>query len=452
MRFLVLVFDGLRADHVTPELMPNLTRLAGEGVHFPESRSVFPSETRVNQASLITGCHPARHGLVANKFHAPELRPGEMFNTANFEQLDAASKVGRLLDKPSLAERLRAAGGSLAVAGCGTPGGNRLLNLDALDHGEINVSLHGPARSATPDALAAMVERIGPVPRPTLPNTAQLSWLADAYMEFLVPEVDPTVAIVWFSEPDSSYHYRGVGSRAARAAIAACDRELGRLLAWAEGRDINVVVLSDHGHLSTHGGPVGLPARLADAGLGEGVDTVAGLCGSLYLNGADPDPVCRWLSQQTWCGPVFTRAELDRTFPLAAANLDHPRAGDVVFVLSQSMALAHGGPAGVGRHDNADIPAGCGMHGGLTRAELNNVLVLSGPAFGDARRDESPAGIIDVAPTLLARLGIAADGMDGRDLLAATATPTSHRHTGGAHVLSTRRIGESVYLDGAASA
>ncbi|MEQ9643039.1 MAG: alkaline phosphatase family protein [Alphaproteobacteria bacterium] len=447
MKFLVLVFDGLRADHVTPELMPNLSRLAGEGVHFPESRSVFPSETRVNQASLITGCHPARHGLVANKFHAPELRPGEMFNTANYEQLDAATKVGRLLDMPSLAERLRAAGGSLAVAGCGTPGGNRLLNLDALDHGEVNVSLHGPARSATPDALAAMVERIGPVPRASLPNSAQLAWLADAYMDFLVPEVDPTVAIVWFSEPDGSYHYRGVGSRAARAAITACDRELGRLLAWIDGRDINLVVLSDHGHLSTLGGPVGLPAKLARAGLGTDVDAVAGLCGSLYLNGADPDPVCRWLRQQDWCGPVFARGEIDGALPLAAANLDHPRAGDIVFVLAQSMAAANGAPAGVGRHDNGDIPTGCGMHGGLTLAELNNVLVLSGPAFGDARRDETPAGIVDVAPTLLTLLGLPNQGMDGRDLLAPAGPATGQRHATGAHTLTTRQVDGTVYLD-----
>lgn len=451
MKFLIVAFDGLRPDHVTPALMPNLTRLLREGVHFPESRSVFPSETRVNQASLITGCHPARHGLVANKFRDPVLRPGALFNTADYDQLDAAATAGRLLEMPSLAERLRAAGGSLAVAGCGTPGGNRLLNLDALAHGEVNVSLHGPARSATPAVLERLVGRLGPIPPRVLPATAQLAWLTDAYMQVLAPEVAATVTILWFAEPDISYHYRGLVSVEAAAAIRACDLELGRLLAWREtapaGRDLQLVVLSDHGHLSTVGAPVGIADRLAAAGLGAVIDVVPGLCGSLYLNGADPQPICDWLRRQDWCGPLFTRADVEGAFRLAQAGLDHARAGDIVFVLAQSMAAADHGLAGVGRHDNADIPSGGGMHGGLTLAELGNVLLLHGPAFGPPRRDLTPAGIVDVAPTVLHLLGLPDGGMDGRVLTAAAPPAQACRCAAGGITLATRRVGETVYLD-----
>jgi arylsulfatase A-like enzyme len=451
MKLLILALDGLRPDHVTPALMPNLCRLRDAGLYFPESRSVFPSETRVNQASLITGCHPARHGLVANKFRDPVLRPGALFNTASYAELDQASTIGPLLTVPSLAERLRAAGGSLAVAGCGTPGGNRLLNLDARAHGEVNVSLHGPDRSATPDMLAHLVERLGPIPPRALPGTAQLAWLTDAYLQVLGPEVGATVTILWFSEPDSSYHYKGLGSAEAAAAIRACDRELGRLLAWREtapaGRDLQLVVLSDHGHVTTEGPPLDLAAKLAEAGLGAGVDVVPGLCGSLYLNGADPQPICDWLAAQAWCGPLFTRVPVRGAFRLADANLDHVRAGDVVFVLAQSMAVAANGLPGVGRHDNADIPDGGGMHGGLTLAELNNLLLFSGSAFGPARRDPAPAGIVDVAPTILHLLGLPADGMDGRVLTAPAAPATGRTQRAGGITLATRRVGETVYLD-----
>lgn len=450
MRILILALDGLRPDHVTPALMPNLTRLLAEGVHFPDSRAVFPSETRVNQASLITGCHPGRHGLVANKFRDPVLRPGALFNTGNYDELDGASARGRLITAPSLAERLRAAGGSLAVVGSGTPGGNRLLNLDAAAHGEVNVSLHGAAKSATPAMLAMLEARIGPVPPRTVPGDAQLAWIADAYMQVLAPEVDATVTLLWFAEPDNSYHYKGLASAEAATAIRACDRELGRLLAWRatapEGRDLQLVVLSDHGHLTTDGPPLDLPATLAAAGLGAGVDVVPGLCGSLYLNGGDPAPICAWLRAQSWCGPLFTRAEVDGAFRLADANLDHARTGDIVFVLAQSMAMAANGLAGVGRHDNADIPDGGGMHGGLTVAELNNVLGFSGSAFGAARRDLAPAGIVDVAPTVLSLLGLPVDGMDGRVLSRQADTPVRQvRHAGG-YALTTSRLGGSTYL------
>jgi predicted AlkP superfamily pyrophosphatase or phosphodiesterase len=65
-RILIVAFDALRPDMVTPELMPNLTAFAEAGVRFSHSRAAFPSETRVNQSTLVTGCYPTRHGIVGN--------------------------------------------------------------------------------------------------------------------------------------------------------------------------------------------------------------------------------------------------------------------------------------------------------------------------------------------------------------------------------------------------
>jgi hypothetical protein len=294
-----------------------------------------------------------------------------------------------------------------------------------------------------------MVERVGPVPPARLPDSARLAWLADAYIGYLAPEIDATVTILWFSEPDRSYHYRGVGSRAADAAIRAGDAALGRLLAWRAraAPDLNLAVLSDHGHLTTVGAPVGVAGRLALAGF-SGCDVVQSLCGAIWLNGADHAPVLGWLQAQPWCGPLFTRAGSDGTFRLADANLDHARAADIVYVLAQSMQAVPGGPAGSGRHDNADIPAGGGLHGGLTEAELNSVLALDGPAFGAGGVMQGPAGIVDVAPTILRRLGI--DGwqaMDGRDLAAADPAAERRVLAAGAHRLAVARAGDSRYLD-----
>ncbi len=54
-RILIVAFDALRPDMVTPALMPNLTAFAEAGVRFSRSRAAFPSETRVNQTALVTG-------------------------------------------------------------------------------------------------------------------------------------------------------------------------------------------------------------------------------------------------------------------------------------------------------------------------------------------------------------------------------------------------------------
>ena len=71
IRFLIVAFDGLRPDMVDGKLTPNLAAFCRSGSHCTDNRAVFPTETRVNQASLITGCHPGGHGMVANKFMEP---------------------------------------------------------------------------------------------------------------------------------------------------------------------------------------------------------------------------------------------------------------------------------------------------------------------------------------------------------------------------------------------
>ena len=53
---LIVVLDGLRPEQMTKEHMPNLCRLTQRGVRFLRHHATFPTETRVNVASLVTGC------------------------------------------------------------------------------------------------------------------------------------------------------------------------------------------------------------------------------------------------------------------------------------------------------------------------------------------------------------------------------------------------------------
>ena len=295
LRFLIVAFDGLRPDMVKEGLTPNLARFCGGGVHIEDARAVFPSETRVNQASLVTGCQPARHGIVANKFVAPAI--GGYINTADFRQLSQAdAKLGAgLLTAPSLGEVLHRHGGELSVIGCGTPGGNRILHHRAAALGNVNMSLHGLDKSTTPAAAKALAERIGPFPPEAIPNGARLNWLVDAYIEAIVPEREPTATIIWFSDPDRPYHYCGIESPEALESIRLADAAFGRLLDWREvsghSDRLQIVALSDHGHVRTVGPPLGLAERLRQAGfaLGDGGDAVLvpGTCASLYVADAE---------------------------------------------------------------------------------------------------------------------------------------------------------------------
>lgn len=52
---LIVVFDALRPEFVRPDLMPNLSAFADQGVRIENCRSTFPTETRVNQTAVLTG-------------------------------------------------------------------------------------------------------------------------------------------------------------------------------------------------------------------------------------------------------------------------------------------------------------------------------------------------------------------------------------------------------------
>src|SRR5680860_703149 len=103
-RALIIVFDALRPEFVTPELMPNLHAFAARGVRYLNSRSTFPSETRVNQSAVTTGCYPRRHGVVANNFVISDGPAPIVLNTGDdvaFEQALEAM-TAPLLEVPTL--------------------------------------------------------------------------------------------------------------------------------------------------------------------------------------------------------------------------------------------------------------------------------------------------------------------------------------------------------------
>jgi hypothetical protein len=66
-RVVLLVLDGMPHRHVTEKITPNLVRLARDGGMAPTGgRAVLTSATYPNHATLVTGQHPGKHGLLAN--------------------------------------------------------------------------------------------------------------------------------------------------------------------------------------------------------------------------------------------------------------------------------------------------------------------------------------------------------------------------------------------------
>ena len=122
----------------------------------------------------------------------------------------ALAGAGRLLDAASLGEILARHGLALAVLGCGTAGGNRILPHPAAHDGStVNVSAHGADRSATPQAAEALFQRVGRPPEKGVPDGARLAWLAGARIGDVLGAGDLTVdeAVIPGLGEQPQWHY-----------------------------------------------------------------------------------------------------------------------------------------------------------------------------------------------------------------------------------------------------
>lgn len=430
---LIVVFDALRPEFVTAELMPNLHAFQNQGVRYANSRSVFLTETRVNQTAVVTGCAPARNGIVANLFLAADIWPDKILNTGIEDELRTAfaDSDDNLIQVPTLGEHLAAAGLRFASLSAGTPGGGRLINHAAEQHGTFRLAMRALPATQPAGALDAVVARVGALPEYQRPATEWISWAVDAYLAYVVPEVNPDVMLLWLCEPDETFHYHGIGSEQSLATMRHADSEFGRILrhhaSELDSGRLQIVAMSDHGQISLRGAAINICEQLNDAGLragvspGPDVDYVVRVhnAGGIWVRDDDPAlsrKLVEFLLQSQWCGPVFSRAGIAGTLPLDAVRLDHPRAPTVAVTMKTDDRENAFGIGGETLHD-APYPQGGGCHGGLSRYELGNFLSMRGGAFKCAATVQCPASNIDITPTILHVLGVQPDShFDGRVL------------------------------------
>ena len=158
----IVVFDGLQPAQVTPDLMPNLARLASEGVACQNHHAVFPTVTRANVASIVTGHHPGAHGLTANMLVIPEFDPSRAIGALEPVLTEVATRTPVLL-KPALGDILHHHGLEYVAIGAGTTGNAYLQNPNA----GISRRRHHPSPVHTATPITPGVDRtIRPVARP----------------------------------------------------------------------------------------------------------------------------------------------------------------------------------------------------------------------------------------------------------------------------------------------
>ena len=463
---LIAAFDGLQPAQVRPDLMPNLARLASEGVFFENHHPVFPSVTRINAASMVTGLYSGKHGLAANLMVARDYDPTSAFSALEPTLADMARKTGRVLFAPTLADILSENGMEYTAIGVGTSGNAYVHNPRADESG--GATIH-PEFTLPYDLSDKLQSRFGPWPDEAMPNTPRLDHAVKILTEHILPERQPAVALIWSSEPDKAQHAHGVGSDMSDRAIREADARFGAILDWLEsngqGADTDVLVISDHGY-STIQEVVHVEWYVRDAGFSEEEVIVAPNGGSVlfYCQGqAVAQRLAAWLMERPWCGALLASeaaGEIEGALPMSLAGAEGPRSPELAMSFGWDSRPNDAGYNGFAY--SAGGQPGQGQHGSMSRHEMNNTLIARGPSFRSAARVQSPTGNVDLAPTVLHLLGLPApDHMEGRVLVEALAdgrqsvdwTSTTHRAerktSAGTYCQTVRvsTVGNTSYLD-----
>lgn len=336
-RVAVLLVDGLGWCQVRAAAgyAPALADLvAGRGGVPPRVLTTgFPSTTPTSLVSLGTGAAPGRHGVLGFTVNVPGT-DRVLTHIAWRDDPDPA----RWQPVPSLFDRATAAGVATTVVASGTFRGSGLT-----------VATWGRPRYVP----ASGVEEVA------AGMTAALA-------------AGPGLVYGYHGAVDHAGHVYGLASAEWAAAAAEADALVGRLVA-ALPRGSALLVTADHGMLDV---PPGNRLDMAAVPeLAAGVRVVAGEARVRYLHaepGAGPDVLAAWravLGDIAWVGTREEAVAEGWYGPVPPQHL--ARIGDVVAVCRADHAVFATGwePPTVARL--------VGLHGGLTRAELEIPLLVA---------------------------------------------------------------------------
>ena len=415
MRRVVMVnLDGLRRDFVNPARTPRLVEFAAQAERFPNYRTAFPSATRVVTATFATGCHPARHTLQGNAMAL--LEDGKLIahdaGLPDFLQHKRAV-TGHSLAVPTLAQRLAPHGGAIVFNNV-SPGAAYAHDPDGYGHVYHRAGSFGPGRTAA-EPLNVALDAAGD-------RAMTERFLADA-----LGRRSPPLAVLWLGEPDHIQHNVPLGSPEHLAVLREADSNAGMVIdavarQRAVGDDILLIIGSDHGH-ETVSGIIDIEAELVAAGIKSAPDSgdiIAMSNGTSSLIYLHPDHERQrhrlgdFLTSRAWAGSVVDAARL--------ATIGQAPHNGLAFAVSLKADTSEN-EFGVPGRSLAALPRwgkpdrlGCGQHGGLGAFEQSPVLLIDGPGFTAGATRTAPVHVVDLAPSIMHHLDIAAPGMDGAPL------------------------------------
>lgn len=422
IRHVILIsVDGMMPEtYLNPDAhglkVPTLREIVRQGAYSEGARSVFPSVTYPSHTSMITGCNPGTHGIVANhpfdplgqlrgawRWYAEDIRVPTLLDAARIKGMTTAIAFWPV----SVGAHATAYVPEFWLREPGTP-----------EDAKLNFAI------STPGLLDAVAKRFPSFRANFLPPAAQDEALTDIAVH-VIETLQPNLMLMHIYEVDHWQHREGPFTGRALLALENADQQIARVIAAAKKsgtwNQTVLVVVSDHGFaLTPH--RVHPQAWLREKGLvtldekGKKTDWKAYLLadgGAAYIYLRDKQD-------------EETRRIVLEMFQKAAST---PGTG-IGRVLNHDQIVALGGDPeaflaleaaedwailGGMEDDTTAAPIDRAGHGYLPeRPAMQASLLVYGPPIG--RGKIKGARLIDVGPTAARLLGLKLDKAEGKPL------------------------------------
>jgi len=408
---IIISIDGLRPEFYLPGGLstncPTLVQMRDSGSYARQAVSVYPSVTYPAHASIVTGVHPARHGIAANsKCELPDLE-GRGYWLASDLQV------------PAIWDVAHAAGLTVGAVSWPSTAGSRAIDW--------NLPEFWTTAFGTADQLRAQYATPGLCPMPPKLPADSVAWdarVAECAGE-IIRQHQPNLLLVHFVEPDKVQHQGGRRAPDLPAAMRRVDAHVARLLETTRAAGLHsrttVVVLGDHG-FSDVKSSLAVNLLLIQDGLitlrdGKITDwkvIVLNTGGSAAVFLKDPADA----KTATRVRALLERHATDTNGKPLYQIIDRPQLTalggprDAAFYLEAAPGCMFSGS--LKGKNLVRRPPIKGNHGYLPdKPESRTGLVVMGSGIKSGVVVDT-ARLIDVAPTVAVLLGLKTEGMDGK--------------------------------------
>jgi predicted AlkP superfamily pyrophosphatase or phosphodiesterase len=240
-RLFVLSVDSLFYEDI-PWIRecPHLMDIFSQGSRIKGMRSTYPTMTYVAHTTILTGCHPDRHGI----FHNEKVQVGNKHPDWHWFRGE--------IRRPTLFDEAKKAGLGTAAVNWPVTGADPAIDylIPEIWAEEFDGDPRPRFEKACSPGMMDLFNKYHRVLRwkeqPEL-DIFGLSCTLD-----IIREYRPELILLHLSYLDSARHKNGVFAEKAKEALAACDERFGHIVRALEEAGVrektNFVVIGDHGH------------------------------------------------------------------------------------------------------------------------------------------------------------------------------------------------------------